>query len=103
MTEPTLKPLANPGSLSVTPEAIVAYRQQNSLTQQKLAEILGVGIATVNRWERGEAKPTGTVEIVLKAALFGAAVAATGFAAYGIYSILKKAFEPTDDKAGKDD
>ena len=33
------------------------YRLKNKLTQQKLAELLGVSFVSVNRWLNGHAKP----------------------------------------------
>jgi transcriptional regulator with XRE-family HTH domain len=34
------------------------YRLENRISQEKLAEILGVGFVTVNRWFNGHAKPS---------------------------------------------
>jgi transcriptional regulator with XRE-family HTH domain len=33
------------------------YRLENRLSQQKIAEMLGVSFATVNRWLNGRTKP----------------------------------------------
>ena len=33
------------------------YRLENKITQQELAENLGVSFATVNRWFNGKSKP----------------------------------------------
>lgn len=33
------------------------YRLERRITQEKLAEILGVGFVTVNRWFNGHQKP----------------------------------------------
>lgn len=33
------------------------YRLKNRITQQKLAELLGVSFVSVNRWLNGHAKP----------------------------------------------
>lgn len=33
------------------------YRLENKITQEKLAEKLGVAFATVNRWFTGKTKP----------------------------------------------
>ena len=35
------------------------YRKQNNLTQQGLADRLGIGRFTVSRWENGKSKPEG--------------------------------------------
>lgn len=37
---------------------IKKYREKLFLTQQELAEILGVSFVTVNRWENGKFEPT---------------------------------------------
>ena len=36
---------------------IVAARKQAGLTQNKLAELVGVSLRTVQRWESGEREP----------------------------------------------
>ncbi len=41
-----------------TPALIRALRQRLGLSQEKLAATLGVSFQTVNRWERGHAKPS---------------------------------------------
>ena len=41
-----------------TPGLIRALRQRLGLSQEKLAATLGVSFQTVNRWERGHAKPS---------------------------------------------
>jgi transcriptional regulator with XRE-family HTH domain len=40
-------------------EQIRAFRKRNNLSQQDLASLLQVGIATVKRWEYGETQPKG--------------------------------------------
>lgn len=42
----------------MTPEQIKAFRLRMGMTQEKLAELLGVRHATLNRWEKGHAKPS---------------------------------------------
>ncbi|HOR18163.1 MAG TPA: helix-turn-helix domain-containing protein [Bacilli bacterium] len=37
---------------------ILKYRQKTLITQQELARILGVGVASISRWERGHYEPT---------------------------------------------
>lgn len=39
------------------PEEIKELRTRLGLSQQSFAELIGVGIATVNRWEMGRARP----------------------------------------------
>jgi len=38
-------------------EKLEEYRLGNRISQEKLAEMLGVGFVTVNRWLNGHAKP----------------------------------------------
>jgi putative zinc finger/helix-turn-helix YgiT family protein len=37
----------------LTPDEIRALRERNGLTQQKMAELTGIGIASIKRWEAG--------------------------------------------------
>lgn len=41
---------------TVTPAALKAARQTLNLTQQQLAEVLGIHVTIVNRWENGHSK-----------------------------------------------
>lgn len=111
-------------SSKVTPEAIKKFRQENGLTQQQLAAILNVGVATISRWEVGTKSPTGTAAAVLEALLspekegktiksllgaslpplgaVGLGIGIPGFvgglgSAYSIYRLLKKKFEADQD------
>ncbi len=43
----------------MTPKAIKAVRAKHGLTQEALAQILGVSFTTVNRWEHGKGTPRG--------------------------------------------
>ena len=38
-------------------ERLEEYRLKNRISQQKLAELLGVSFVSVNRWLNGHAKP----------------------------------------------
>jgi len=49
----------------LSPEEIKELRQKLGLTQEEFGRLLGVGFATVNRWENGKAEPKGPVEEVL--------------------------------------
>lgn len=40
-------------------DRIRRLRQKLGLTQQRLAEVLGVSFASINRWENGQARPSG--------------------------------------------
>jgi putative transcriptional regulator len=42
----------------MTPEQIKSFRIRMGMTQAKLAHILGVQQATLNRWEKGHSKPS---------------------------------------------
>jgi transcriptional regulator with XRE-family HTH domain len=42
------------------------YRLENRISQQKLAEMLGVSFATVNRWFNGKTKPNKIQEYHIK-------------------------------------
>jgi len=87
----------------LTPEAIKNFRKDGGLSQQNLALILGVGIATIKRWEKGEINPSGTAAAILNtviAASLGkpiktdAGTVCAGIAtAKEIYELLKKVFE----------
>ncbi|MEL7037161.1 MAG: helix-turn-helix transcriptional regulator [Cyanobacteria bacterium J06592_8] len=44
--------------ISDVPSLIRTLRQRLNLSQEKLAASLGVSFQTVNRWERGHAKPS---------------------------------------------
>ena len=45
-------------TISDIPNLIRTLRQRLGLSQEKLAATLGVSFQTVNRWERGHAKPS---------------------------------------------
>ena len=87
----------------LTPEAIKQFRKEGGMSQQDLATVLGVGIATIKRWDKGEIKPSGTAAAILNtliAASLGkpiesdaGAVPAGVPVAKAIYQLLKKVFE----------
>lgn len=95
-------------NIKITPDDIRRFRKQKELSQQALASILGVGVATISRWENGEAKPTGTAAVILSTLIAGSAgafnemkssIAVTGGmpgtlgSGYAIYQLLKEIFE----------
>ena len=49
----------------LTPKTIKNFRKESELSQQNLASILGVGIATIKRWEKGDIAPSGTAAAIL--------------------------------------
>jgi DNA-binding transcriptional regulator YiaG len=115
-TTSTLDP-ANP---VLTGDVIRKFREDKNLTQQQFAQLLGIGVATVNRWERNLAKPSGTAEAILKTLIAPAATSAAligggtlagagmasgvasivvgpigvaGIASYAIYQMLREIFD----------
>ena len=46
------------GGIKMTDEEIKEWRKQMGLTQERLAQLIGVSFQTVNRWERGLSKPS---------------------------------------------
>jgi DNA-binding transcriptional regulator YiaG len=82
--------------LELNPKAIKTLRQALRLSQQELASVLGVGVATVSRWERGTA-PSGTAALILRTLISepsrtkeASVVSRSG---YAIYRLLKDIFE----------
>jgi transcriptional regulator with XRE-family HTH domain len=43
------------------PEELIAIRQRLGLGKELMARVLGVGVSSVHRWERGDTGPTGPV------------------------------------------
>ena len=108
----------------LTPESIKQWRDSRKLTQQQLADLLNVGVASVARWEGGTAEPTGPAKAILEALMTagdpekqatreemiarfgktagiagilgvaGLPLGGIGLASYGIYKLLKEAWEP---------
>lgn len=50
-----------------TPKAVRNLRDRLGLSQEKMAQHLGVSFATVNRWEGGRTKPRGVFAALLDA------------------------------------
>jgi transcriptional regulator with XRE-family HTH domain len=84
----------------LTPEAIQQFRKERRLSQQELAAILGVGVATVSRWETGQASVTGTAAIVLQTVITASHSGLTPDLWLGsgnaIYQLLRDVFDPED-------
>jgi transcriptional regulator with XRE-family HTH domain len=83
-------------------EAIKTFRTVRGWSQQELASILSVGVATISRWERGTF-PTGTAAAILRT-LVAYTVFESGVSVlihgegYTIYRLLRGIFEQgTDD------
>lgn len=92
-----------------TPESIKKWRESNKMTQQQVAELLGIGVATIARWEAGTAKPTGTAASVLTTVLTGnllkgnilkmiPLIGGSLISGYGIYKLLASVFENKENK-----
>jgi transcriptional regulator with XRE-family HTH domain len=84
----------------LTPAAIQQFRKQRGLSQQELAAILGVGVATVSRWETGQASVTGTAAIVLRTVITASHSGLTPDLWLGsgnaIYQLLRDVFDPEE-------
>ena len=51
----------------LTPGEIRALRERNGLTQAKLAELTGIGIASIKRWEGGNVIQSAALDTALRA------------------------------------
>jgi transcriptional regulator with XRE-family HTH domain len=87
----------------ITPEAIKKFREDKGLSQQQLASMLNVGVASLSRWENGSKEPTGPAAAIL-AALIGGTMAGSALgmglvgSGYAIYRLLKERFEGEETK-----
>jgi transcriptional regulator with XRE-family HTH domain len=65
------------------PEQVRVFRIKYGLTQTRMAELMGVSFATLNRWENGQSKPSRLAwQQILRAERYG-------------LDALSKNFEPT--------
>jgi DNA-binding transcriptional regulator YiaG len=80
----------------LNPKAIKTLRQALRLSQQELASVLGVGVATISRWERGIV-PSGTAALILRTLISAPSgmneASVTSQSGYAIYRLLKNVFE----------
>ena len=86
---------------TITPEAIRKFREDKGLSQQQLASMLNVGVASLSRWENGTKEPTGPAAAILAALIGGTGlggVLGMGLvgSGYAIYRLLKERFEGED-------
>lgn len=47
-------------------EDIRAVRERSGLTQMQFAETFGIGLGTLQKWERGERRPSGAAKSLLR-------------------------------------
>ena len=69
--------MADITELQVVPATLQIIRSRLDLTQEQLAERLGVAFATVNRWEGGVTKPQRAARMAIAALAAEAGIDAT--------------------------
>jgi putative transcriptional regulator len=52
--------------VAVGPGDIRAVRERSGMTQQQFAATFGIGLGTLQKWERGERRPSGAAKSLLK-------------------------------------
>jgi putative transcriptional regulator len=52
-------------SVDVRPVDVRMLRKRSGMTQQHFAETFGVGLGTLQKWERGERRPSGAARSLL--------------------------------------
>ena len=52
--------------IKVTPDDIRAVRERSGMTQQEFAAAFGIGLGTLQKWERGERRPSGAAKSLLR-------------------------------------
>lgn len=51
--------------VAIEPPAIRAVRERSGMTQQQFAATFGIGLGTLQKWERGERRPSGAAKSLL--------------------------------------
>lgn len=70
MTRPRGRPARPTAARSAPlPRAIARYRAAAELTQTELADALGIGLVTLQRWEAGTQEPSASRVVALASAL----------------------------------
>jgi putative transcriptional regulator len=52
--------------VKVTPGDIRGVRERSGMTQQQFAAAFGIGLGTLQKWERGERHPSGAAKSLLR-------------------------------------
>jgi putative transcriptional regulator len=52
--------------IEIGADSIRAVRERSGMTQQKFAAAFGIGLGTLQKWERGERRPSGAARSLLK-------------------------------------
>jgi putative transcriptional regulator len=52
--------------IKVTPGDIRGVRERSGMTQQEFAAAFGIGLGTLQKWERGERRPSGAAKSLLR-------------------------------------
>jgi putative transcriptional regulator len=65
ITMKNIENLCLPEVQEYTPEKIVSIRKKNRLSQAALASLFNISPSTVQKWERGNKKPTGASKKLL--------------------------------------
>jgi putative transcriptional regulator len=52
--------------IKVTPGDIRGVRERSGMTQQQFAAAFGIGLGTLQKWERGERRPSGAAKSLLR-------------------------------------
>ena len=51
--------------IEVEPADVRAVRERSGMTQQQFAATFGIGLGTLQKWERGERRPSGAAKSLL--------------------------------------
>lgn len=52
-------------TVDIRPIDVRAIRKRSGLTQQRFADTFGIGLGTLQKWERGERRPSGAARSLL--------------------------------------
>jgi len=54
------------GKIAIEADDIRAVRKRSGMTQQQFAAAFGIGLGTLQKWERGERRPSGAAKSLLR-------------------------------------